>query len=135
MSFQNFPDGGEIAGRRNDHAAGAHDRFGEQGADGLGTFLDDQCFELGGTACGKFGFALAVAALVVVIRCGGVLDEIKRQAEAVLCIGEGRHAGRRHGHAVIAAPPADDLALFRLSARGLIVPDHLHRGVVGFRTR
>ena len=64
-------DGVEIAFRRHDRAARAHHRLHEHGGDGVGAFVLDQGFQIGGQAGGILLLALAVAAAAIIMRAFG----------------------------------------------------------------
>ena len=60
-----------------------------------------------------------------------MFDEIEWQTESVLRIGKPCQTGGSHRDAMISTLPADDFALFGLAARGLKIPGHLDRGIIG----
>ena len=84
MAFEHLLDFLEIAHRRGDHPAGTHQRLGKEGANGVGTFTLDQCFQLGGQAGGEGFFALAWQPLAVIVRAGDMQEAGERQAEILM---------------------------------------------------
>ena len=125
----------EIALGRHDHAAGAHDRLGDEGGAGLRPFLLDQRFELVRKACRKGFLALARLALAEVMRAGGVDRALDRDVERLVIERNAGEAAGRHADAVIGAHARDDLLLLRLAAQVVVVAHELELGVVGVGAR
>ena len=125
----------EICGRRQQHAARAHDRLGDEGRDRLRPFLLDQRLQARGHAAGELLLALAGLAEAVVVGAVGMDDVGDRQVEILVDRRQPGHRSGRHRDAVIAADPADDLLLLRPAQRIVHVPHHLDDGVVGLRAR
>ena len=99
----------EIGLRRNDHAARAHDRLGNECRHGFRTLARDQIIELARQPCGEGLLGLAVGCEAIVMRAGRVKDAGDRQVEIGVVV---RQAAQRRGRdrdAVIGFHPADDL--------------------------
>jgi len=62
-------------------------------------------------------------------------DAVYRQVKVLVVGRQAAEAGRRHRHAVVGALARQDLLLAGLADGVVVVPDHLHRAVVGFRAR
>ena len=125
----------EIGGGRHHHAAGAHHRFGDEGGDGVRAFRNDELFQRFGQPCGEGFLALAGFRAVVVVGCVGVQETVERQVEVAVVGVEPAEAGGGHRHPVVGPLAGDDLFLGRLADGVVVVPDHLHRAVVGLGTR
>jgi hypothetical protein len=116
----------EIGRRRHDHAAGAHDRLGDDGGDRVGPFLQDRLLH-------RFGGA---DARVLVARPAiGIgrrhLQEVGHERPEHLVVGRhSRRAHGRHGDAVIAVDARDHLHLVRLAAQLPVVARDLERRFV-----
>ena len=119
----------EIGGGRDDHAARAHHRLGEEGGDGLGSLRQDQALQRIGAARGERLLALPVAPLPPVMRAVGVEEARERQVEPRVVRRHAGYARRRRGDAVIAALATDDLLLGRAADGVVVEPDQLDRGV------
>jgi hypothetical protein len=126
---------GEVARRRDDHAAGALHRLGDEGADGLGAFGRDQRFQLGHQPVDEGGFALAGLGVAVEVRCRHAQHAGQRQVEVLVHRGQARQRRRRRRHAVVALLARDDLLLQRLISGVVVVAHQLERGVVALRAR
>ena len=121
----------EVALGRDDDAAGADHRLGDEGGDGVGAFVDDQVLELVGEAGREVALALAVLGALPEVRGGGVAHDLDRQVEVAVVVREAGQRGGDDGDAVVALDPADDL-LLRRAAEGVVhVPGELDLGVVG----
>src|SRR5262249_18777485 len=79
----------EIASRRHDHAAGSHDRLGDEGGYGLRAFLYDQLVKLGGEPGCKLLFLFALLCEAVVMRAAGVQKTGEREIEIAMIGGVG----------------------------------------------
>ncbi len=123
----------EIGRRRNDHAAGTHDRLGDEGGDRLGILAQDQLLEILGEPGRKRLLAFARMGEAVMMRAVGVDDAGDRQIEIALVCGKAGQACRGDGDAVIGFHPRNDLLLLRPAERVVVVPDQLHRRVVRLR--
>ena len=133
MLVQNRLNGFPIPGRGRNDAAGAEDRFADEGGDGVRAFTLDQRLKLGRAMGDEFGFALAEVFAAEVIRGDGVGDLLDREVEFLV---EEFQPGQRSGYqprAVIAAPARDDLFLFRQAADVVVIPDQLDVGFVRVR--
>ena len=124
---------GPIGLGRNDDAAGTLHRFGKQCRDRIRAFRQDQLFKILRAARGKCLFALAGFAEAVVMRAVGAQDAGDRQIEIVVERRQAGERGGRHGDAVIGLHAGNDLFLLRTAQRVVEIPDHLDRGIVGFR--
>ena len=132
---QHLLDGGEVAFGRQDHAARAHHRLGDEGGDGLGPLGDDHLLELGREVRRVIGLRLAGGGELVVVRSLCVPDIRHGQVEGLVDHGQTGEAGRRQGRAVVAAVAGDDLLLLRPAAQVVVVADELDLGVVRVRAR
>ena len=125
----------EIALRRNDCAAGAHDRLGEEGGDGVRAFRLDERLERLGHARGELIFRLARLMPAVVVGKFGVLEGGERQTEAGVHVRLSRQADRGAGAAVTGHLPGDDLCSPRFPGGIPIIPGEFYCGVVRLRAR
>ena len=131
MLVQDLADFGKIARWRDHHAASAHNRFGEHRGNGVRSFGNDQRIQFIGAASHKRSFTFTGQAAVIKAGRTGMFHKIEWQAKSVLCIGKACQTGGSHRHAMIATLPADDLALFGLTARCLKIPGHFDCGIIG----
>ena len=123
----------EIGLGRNEHAAGAHHRLGDEGGNRLRPFGFDQRLEASGETGGILLLALTGLGILAVVRAVGVEDACHRQVEVGVEHGEARQAGSGDGGAVIGVLARDDLLLLRAPHRVVVVPGDLDLGVVGLR--
>ena len=126
----------EVARRRDDHAAGALHRLGDEGGDGVGAFAarsasSSSCARRS-TNCASLSPGSAAA---VEVRRADAQDAGQRQVEVLVHRGQARHRRRRRGDAVVALLARDDLLLQRPAAGVVVVAHQLERGVVGLRAR
>src|SRR5437667_157471 len=73
-------------------AAGAHDRLGDEGGDGIGTLALDHFLEVAHHAVGEGDLVLARLAVTIEMRAGGVKDALDRQIERLMVGGDAGHA-------------------------------------------
>ena len=132
---EHFLDPLEVARRRQQHAARAHDRLGEERGDGVGAFALDQGLEVGDHAIAERVLALARLGEPVPVRAAGMEEAFERQVPGPVVDGNAGEAGGGAGQTVIAAETRDDLLLRRLPAQVVVVADQLDVGVVGVRAR
>ena len=84
-----------VALRRDDDAAGAHHRLGDEGGDRVRALALDQVAQRLHHARQELGLALAVLAEAVVMRAVGVQHAVDRQVPADVVVGQ---AGQRRRH-------------------------------------
>ncbi len=125
----------EVALGRQEDAAGAHDRLGDEGGDGIGALALDHLLEIADHAVGEGDLVLARLAVTVEMRAGGVEDALDRQIECLMVGGDAGHARGGIGQAVIATQARDDLLLLRPPKKIVVVADELEVGVVGVGPR
>ena len=124
-----------VAAARDDHAAGAHHRLGDEGRDGLRPFPLDHGFQRCGHAVGEILLALAFQALPPVVRAIGVQHPLEGQVEGLVVERNTGEAPGRRGDAVVGAEARDDLLLLGPAAQVVVVADQLELRVVPVRAR
>ena len=125
----------EVARRGQQHAAGAHDRLGEERGDRVGAFALDQRLEVVDHARAERALALARLGEPVPVWAAGMEEALQRQVPGAVVDRDAGEAGGGAGQPVIAAEARDDLLLRRLSPKVVVVADQLDVGVVGIRAR
>ncbi len=103
----------EVRPRRDDHAAGAHDRLGPHRRHRVRPLGQDHLLQFLGAARGKRLLALAGIGAVVVVRRHRVDEARQRHVERAVIVRDAGERGGRQRDAVIALQPADDLLLVR----------------------
>jgi hypothetical protein len=123
-----------VALRRHDHAAGTHDRLGEEAGDVVGADLQDLVLELPDQVVAELRFAHALVSgllRAIEVRGGNVVNPPVEEVKVGAAIG--RASGdrtREIGAAVIGIDPADDVELGLLAAPRVVVMREPNRRVV-----
>jgi len=123
----------EIGGGRNQHAARAHHRLGDEGGDGVGVLALNHGVEIVRKAGGEVLLALAILGVAVVMRAIGMQGEGQGKVEIAVNGGQAGQAAGRDSDTMIGLVARNDALLLRLAARIVVIPDELDLGVVGFR--
>ncbi len=120
-----------VARGRDDHAAGAEHRLGDERPHPVGAQFEDLAFELRHQAIEELGLAHSFRSAVVV-GTGKVVDALVEEVELGRPVGA--LAAQRHaeeGRAVVGVDPRDDVLLGALAAAVLVVVHEADRGVHG----
>ena len=123
----------QVAGRRHEHAAGTHDRLGEE----AGHVLGPESLDLGPELDNQLRpVLLRRGALRSSVQVGARHPLDERLADDVETNVVVLHAGQRHGHVggpVVPVGAGDQHLLLGLAEHVEVVVDEAHRGVVGHR--
>ena len=134
MLAQDGLDRREVALGRHDHAAGSHERLGDEGRHGLRPLGADALVELARQRLGELARRLARIGVAVVVRTRHVQEAREREVERRLHRGHPAEARGCDGRAVISAHARDDLFLLGTTAQVVEVPDEPHLRVVRVRS-
>ena len=119
---------------RDDHAAGALDRLGDEGGDLVRADLLDRALELARRPQAEF-LGRRVAALAIPIGLRDMDDARDRQAALRMHRLHAAERGAAHGRAVIAVLARHDDGFSRLALRRPEMAHHADDGVARFRAR
>src|SRR5690606_1642275 len=132
VARQNLANPRPVAGRWNDHTAGALNRLGDEGSDPVFTHLKDLLLQLLGDANTEL-FRVELAAFAVPVRLVDMLDTGNRTVALAVHGLHATQAGARHCGAVVTVPAADDHFLGRLALDCPVMAHHAQDRVIGFR--
>ena len=121
----------EIGRGRDEHAARAHHRFGDEGGDAVGPFPRDDVLQLCHQSVREGRFILARFGEGVVMGAFSMNHALDRQVESRVVGGNTREAARGQRQPVIGPLAGDDLFLGGLAAQVVVVAHQLEGGVIG----
>ena len=125
----------EVAVRRQQHAADAHQWLRDERRDRVRPFAHDQLLEARREPRRVVVLALAGARAAIVVRRVRVQERRQRHVEQLVKRRQAREPADAERRAVVTLRARDDLLLLRPPERVVVVPDELDLRVVGVRAR